>query len=537
MLADARSWLRLGILAGAFGLGAWLRLRGLPSLPLHGDEYHTLLAADSSYGSILTTFDEVGSHVALPLLQRLSLDVLGAGIVPFRLVAIVPGLLVLFLAYPLLRAFVSDDAAVLASAALALNPMVVYYSRFARGYELALLLALVLGWSVRRVLDPAARGRAAWSALIASGALLPWVHLSTLGFELALALAALVLAVRESRALALRIAGAFALAGALALLLYVPVFSQVLRYFREMKPEPPPLDWFGVPTLLFGGRSAAWVWLVLVLLGGVLLWRAQRASVVLAGAALLGPLALLLVSQPRGLDYAWARYVMSALPFLVALGGAGAVTLASRASRAAEPLALALGAGLLLLQHWTGPIGPRAPCDDGYSNTYLAMHALPAFDEPSPTTPEFFRTLASDSSVHRIVELPPLLTRAVLLHRNYALTHGKDVLVGWTSELPRGIRNGPYVRPLELEPGQADYIVLHRDQTTEVPAYFRWVFDEAWPRHHDPADETFMLRQETIYPQNLVGTEVTDAIAAQLRAKFGAATYKDEQLLVWKLVR
>lgn len=541
-----RSWIRFGVLCGALGLGAWLRLQGLPALPLHGDEYHTLLAADGSYGSILTTFDPVGSHVPLPLLQKLSLDVFGAGIVPFRLVAIVPGLLVLLLAYPLLRAFVSADAAALAAAALALDPIVVYYSRFARGYGLALLLALVLGWAARRVLDPAGRGRWHWIALVGAGALLPWVHLSTLGFVLAVALAAVALAWRESRALAARTLAAFAAAGGLALLSFVPVLGQVVRYFREMQPEPPPLDWFGVPTLLAGGRVAAWVWLALLVAGCGLCWRERRASVVLAGAALGGPLALLLLTHPRGMDYAWARYVLSALPFLAALAAAGLASLAARASRLGETLALAvmrsgesvalvLGVALLLFQHWTGPLGPSEPQVSGYSNTYLAMHALPAFDEPYPAMPEFYRTLGEDPSARCIVELPPLFTRAVLLYRNYALVHGKDVLVGWTSELPRGIRNGPYVRPLELEPGQADYLVLHRDQVTEVPAYFRFVFEDVWPRLRVPADETFMLRQETIFPQNLIGTDVTDGIAGQLRAKYGAAFYKDEHILVWKL--
>jgi len=313
------------------------------------------------------------------------------------------------------------------------------------------------------------------------------------------------------------------------------VLGQVARYFRAMKPEPPPLDWFGVPTLLAGGRAAAGAWLVLLSVGAALCWRARRASVVLAGAALVGPLALLLVSRPRGLDYAWARYLLSALPFVAALAAAALTGLAARLTPSGESLALVLGAGLLFAQHWTGPLGPRAPRDGSFSNTYLALHALPAFDEPSPAAPEFFRSLAGDASARRIVELPPLFTRAVLLYRNYALTHGKQVLVGWTSELPRGIRRGPYVRPLELEPGQADYLVLHRDQTAEVPEYFRFVFEEAWPRQRAPADETFMLRQETIFPQNLVGTDVTDGIAAQLRAKYGAAAYKDEQILVWKL--
>jgi hypothetical protein len=371
--------------------------------------------------------------------------------------------------------------------------------------------------------------------LVAAGALLPWVHLSALGFVLALLLAAVGLALGESRALAWKLIGAFAASGALALLLYSPVLGQVVRYFREMKPEPPPLDWFGVPTLLAGGRVAAWVWLALIPAGAVLCWSAGRASVVLTCAALLGPLALLLLSSPRGLDYAWARYLLSALPFLAAMAAAGLTGLARRAAREGESIALVAGSVLLLAQHWNGPLGPRAAHDGSFSNTYLAMHALPAFDEPSPATPEFFRSLAGDPSARRIVQLPPLFTRAVLLYRNYALTHGKQVCVGWTSELPRGIQRGPYVRPLELEPGQADYLVLHRDQTAEVPEYFRFVFEDVWPRVGEPADETFMLRQETIYPQNLVGTDATDGIAAQLRARYGAATYKDEHVLVWKL--
>jgi hypothetical protein len=541
MPAEPRSWIRLAVLAGALALGTWLRLRGLASLPLTGDEYHTLAPAPEfvdlsqvSYGSLLTRFDAVGSHVALPLLQRLSLDLFGAGIVPFRLVAIVPGLLLLLMAYPLLRAFGSKDAAALASAALALNPMVVYYSRFARGYALALLLALGLGWAVRRVLEPGARTRWTWSVLVLCGTLLPWVHLSTVGFVLALALAGTALALRGSRATAAKLAAAFALAATLAALLFLPVLGQVVEYFRAMESEPPPLSWFGVPTLLAGGRISAALWLAALALGVPLAWRERRAGVVLALAALAGPLALLLATNPRGMDYAWARYLLSALPFLAALAAAGLMGLSLRLVRSERP-ALLLGAALLLLQHWTGPLGPRAPRDGAFSNTYLALHPLAAFDEPYPATSEFYRALAQDPVARCIVEVPDLKTRAVLLYRNYALQHGKRVLVGWTGELQAGIRNGPYVRLLELEPGQADYIVLHKDQASEVPEYFRFVYEEAWPRLRDPADDTFMRRQETIYPQNLLDAAKTAPLAARLQAVHGPAHYKDERILVWKL--
>jgi len=531
------------VLALALGLGTWLRLRGLAELPLHGDEYHTLLSADQGYGAILTSFDSVGSHVPLPLLQHLSLDLFGPGVMAFRLVAIVPGLLLLVLAPRLLRPWFGADAAALATLALALDPMVVYYARFARAYELGLLLALVLGWGVLRVLESSARGRAPWLALVASAALLPWVHLSTLGFVAALGGAAIALALWNGRAStdpgarrgrALRVTAAFALAGVLAFLLYLPVLGQVVTYFRVMESEPPPSSWLGVPTLLAGGRVAAWTWMLAIVAGAVVSWRSQRAAVLLAGAALAGPLALLLATDPRGLDYAWARYVLSALPFLMALAASVPAALV-RVRPGLAPLAMPCAALLLGVWFACGPLGLRAPRDGSFSNTYLALHDLPAFDEPDPATPAFYRELAADPSVQRIVEAPPIYTRAVLLYRNYALQHGKPAWIGWPGEMPRGIQGGPYARLLELTAEQADYVVLHRDPAREVHDYFRFVYEEAWPRNRDAADESFMLRQEAVYGQNLLDAEQTAPLAARLLASFGPASYKDERILVWKL--
>jgi hypothetical protein len=262
--------------------------------------------------------------------------------------------------------------------------------------------------------------------------------------------------------------------------------------------------------------------------------RERRTSVLLGWAALLGPLALLLATNPRGMDYAWARYLLSALPFLAALVAAGWLELGARLTRS-PAAALALGAALLGIQHWTGPIGPRAPDDGAFGNTYLALHALPAFDEPYADTPEFYRTLAADPAASRIVEVPPIYTRAVLLLRNYALQHGKEVLVGWPGEMPLALTGGPYVRLLELEPAIADYLVLHKDPLAEVPAYFRFVYDEVWPRVRVPADDTFMRRQETIYGQNLLDAERMAPVAARLLTAYGPATYKDERILVWRL--
>jgi hypothetical protein len=534
--ADVLRALLLGL---GLALGVHLRVRGIGDLPLFGDEYHTLLSADWGYGAILTSFDSVGSHVALPLLQRLSLDLFGPGVVSFRLVALVPGILTILAAYPLLRAPIGRDAAALATLVLCLSPMHVYYSRFARGYALGVLLALLLGSSLLAFLRTRGRGRVAGVVLVLAAALLPWVHLSTLGFVGALALAGCALAWRTSRRLAGSVALLFALAGVLAFLLFLPVLGEVVRYFQVMEPEDPPRGWFGVPLLIAGGGAAAVLWLAVLPVAALSLWRAGAAGrevLALSLAALAGPLLLLLATNPRGMDYAWARYLLSSLPFLAALVAAGWLAAASRLPRGAGPGAGLLGGALLLAwQLLGGPLAPAHGDPAAFSNTYLALHPLPAFDQPYPGTPGIYRTLGQEPGELRIVETPPIYTRAALLYRSHARVHGQRVIVGWAGEMPRGIQRGPYARILELEPGQADYLILHRDQPTEVRDYFRFVYEQAWPPLRRARDETFMRRQESIYAQNLVGPEVTDGIAARLRERYGAAFHKDERILVWRL--
>lgn len=533
MGASTPVWLRLAVVAAFVALGLFVRVRGLGDLPLHGDEYHTLLAADGSLEEILTTFDTVGSHVALPLLQKLALDLFGPGVVSFRLAALVPGILTLLCAYPLLRRWVGDDAAALATALLAVNPMAIYYARFARGYALGLWLALVLGWVVTRIL--AGDGRRWWdfACLVLSAALLPWVHLSTVGFVLALGLAASALAWRRSRAQGLAMFGAFAAAGALAFVLFLPVLRQVLGYFGGLVSEDPPLDWFGVPTLIAGGHWAAWAWLLLLAIGALVLWRGASERVVLTAAAVLGPLGLLLAKNPPGMDYAWARYLLSPLPFLAALVAAGFLALARFVPRAGAPVLFIFGSVACAAQWWLGPFGPRAPRDGAFANTYLALHPLPAFDEPWPAASPFYASLAADPAT-RIAEVPHIIDRAVFLYRNHALRHRKAVRIGWAGELPRGIAGAPYSRVMELTPAEADYVVLHKDPTREVVSYFAWVFADLWPRTRVARDETFMRRQENVHLDGLVPAESLGAIAARLAEKLGPPVHEDEWVLVWR---
>ena len=56
----------------AVGLGAWLRIRGLAYMPLYGDEYHGIRAARFDFAVVFRNFDSYGTHIMLPLLQRIT---------------------------------------------------------------------------------------------------------------------------------------------------------------------------------------------------------------------------------------------------------------------------------------------------------------------------------------------------------------------------------------------------------------------------------------------------------------------------------
>jgi hypothetical protein len=524
------------LLAVALAAGVWLRIDGVRATPLFGDEHHSLFTKDRSYREILSSFDDRGSHLALPLLQRLAEDALGPGLASYRLPAVLPGILALPLCFLVARRLVGSTAALLATWALALNPMHVYYSRFARAYALALFLGLALLWAVsglgRRGTDT--RGPAILAFLCAT--LLPVVHLSSAGYVLALALVCLWLVWSRNHAPGPVVATAclFALAALFSAALHLPARAPLLAYLSRITAEraaagPEVLD---VLTLLAGGRVAGLFWLVGVPVAAVLLSRASRPAALLLCATIAGPAFALWASAPQGNPYAYARYLLVSLPAVLML-----LAWLARATveRWQQRKRLALGLGLLLIAagHLGGPLSGRHPAGDPFTNTYLRLAALPPFDIPYRDTPAFYRQLAADPEAARIIEVPQQRGRSVLLYRNYALQHRKDVLVGWEGRWTETLRHGPYVdmRAPDIEARGADYLVVHHDIGTEVAAYLDWVFRDAASGRRDPSRAALMEHQRSLkrerHPRRF-------SIAA-LDRRHGPPHYRDARISVWAL--
>ena len=522
------------LVVAAVAYGVWVRVRGLGLMPLYGDEYHGARVTSLTWREILVTYDSYGTHVPLPLLQRLASWLTEPGVMAFRMPAVLAGLATLLLFYPLARRLIDAPAAALATVALALSPIHVYYTRFGRAYSITILFGLLLLVALHRAEQR--RWRAPWTtaAVVLLAAATPWVHLSSAGFVAALGLAAIGLALLRGGAReALRPALAFAGAAALCAALFAPVFEQVVEYANKL-PEARkarPDGVLGIATLVVGTLAGGVAWLVLVPLAAGMLWRRQRALAALLAAAVLGPVAFLLATRPHGMEYAYARYLLNAVPAMLLL-------IAWLFVRLGGPT---LGGGLgvvLAATVWcASPPGPLHRDQRGFANTYLALYDLPAFEPRFRFTPEIYDEIAADEQAELIIEAPIIHSRAVLLYRNYFLTHGKDVLMGTVTD--EDVRlNGPYAwigDPLLGRRSGASYLILHKDVEYELGVYWRMVYEALLPGVARSWTRGLMERHRTYFLNTLGLKEMIPPLVDALTNQLGAPYFEDDIVYCWKL--
>jgi hypothetical protein len=344
---------------------------------------------------------------------------------------------------------------------------------------------------------------------------------------------------RSARALVAPLA-AFAAGGLLCALLFLPARESLLEYLDKIQGEG-FLAGFGVTdvtTVLGGGRVAGMALLATVPVGALAMLVRRHEGGVLATAAIVGPLAAMLVFQPAGMAYAYARYLLVALPILLCVSAWFMTALVRGLVGRAElgdRLAVALGTALVIAVHLSGPRGPWQPDNGPYENTYVSLRRLPVFDVPYPDTPAFYRELARDDSAKRIIEAPPMQSRSILLYRNYYLQHGKETVFGLLTPDMETLTNGPYVRVFDRkleESSDADYLIVHMNLVIETAAYWNWVYYHAWKDSTNDPDASFKNR-------HIVYLDPPNAIDPQqlrsLNRRHGMPVYQDETIRVWKL--
>jgi len=532
-------------LAGFLVLGTFLRLADVGTALLFGDELHSLRDMHGGYGEIFGHFSQTGGGLALPLIQRILLDLFGDGPWSIRAPAWVAGLALLYLTYPVARRRLGEFAAVGATALVAIMPLLVFYSHFARIYSLTALLCLLLYDRLEQCLGDAHGRPSGWLGLTLLTALVPWTHPTALGFVIpayAGAFLALWLAPQEPhefRDRAARLAGALALAGILCALAYWPVRESLLAFTSE-KTQAEYYGAFGpldIASLVVGSRGAAIALSIPAAAALAALAFGLRARSAVLLSAVVGPPLTIALVQPYGDAYAYARYVMPGVVPLCLLLGWGLGRIPRPGGSAAWAPAV-LVAGALFL---AGPLAPGNTRVPQHANTYLGMLPLPAFDEPWPDTPGFYRQLASlpksERANLRLLEVPALTTRARHLYRNYQLQHGIPVVLGpLPGEFPR-LPAGPYFSFQQAgwrEHSGADYLVVHRDVAGEIDRYWRWVYR---PEREAPfsGEAASLMERHRRYGGLLPRPH--DLTLAALAEALGPPLVDDDELVVWDLRR
>ena len=329
--------------------GTFLRLVDVGPALLFGDELHSLGDMQGGYGHILSHFSPTGGGLALPLIQRILMDLFGDGHWSIRAPAWLGGLALLYLSFPIGRRHFGASAAGVATALVAVAPILIFYAHFARIYSLVAVLCLLLYDELSRYVQTAneqVSGRSDGDGsiqgkvprpqtglgLILLTAALPWAHPTALGFVLPVyagALLACALGPRPSRERFIRLAWplvrALSVGGLICALTYWPARESLLAFLGE-KTRAEYYGDFGildVASLIAGSRSAAIGLGILAVVGAIAALRKPGHRHWLLLFAALGPALTIALIRPYGDAYAYARYVMpGVVPFcgLVGLG-------------------------------------------------------------------------------------------------------------------------------------------------------------------------------------------------------------------------
>jgi hypothetical protein len=523
-------------------VGLYFCLAGRGGVHLFGDEFHSIWNLNKPFSRLIKRYDTVGSGLALPLMQRAAVSVFGPGLWAYRFPALLGAIATLLIVYPAAKRLVGQTPAVVASLALAANSIHIFYSRFARSYALMVFLAVVLVYAINRALAADGRRRVWYVIVAVSAGLLPFVHLTAVALVVGVGVAAIVTVLIERRAGQDRnwLVGSLVAGALFCVCLHLSAWDS-LRQFIGAKTGQGSLSQFGlldVATLLGGSRPAGIIWLVGVPAAAILMLIRKRMKALILIAAVLAPAVAAVITRPEGMAYAYARYLLIALPFTLMLMAwllVEALRAARLPARIRDYAGLEVGAVLVVASFLTGPLGLKHTDDGPFANTYLSMMPLPAFDVPWDRTPAFYETLAESTEPVRVIEAPELLSRSVLLYRNYYLQHGKEVMIGFVSVDPANVPAGPYVSlfdPKSIKNSDADYMILHLDVFPEVASYWRFVYDSVWPTMENPAIESLMVRQSEYWIQPI---DSLHSLAGNLQAELGEPAYRDQRIVVWKL--
>lgn len=282
---------------------------------------------------IVTTYGSPNNHLLYTLLGHISVAIFGEEAWAVRLPAVVLGVATAPALYLLVRESFTEREAIGSGLILAVSYHHVYFSQNARGYSGLLFFSVLSTWILLKALSTGRRSW--WLGYSTVAALNVYMLLTGLFVTMAQVLGAVVVYVvldpdREARKDRFKaIVGGTALAALFTVLLYAPLFGQMLGFYTTVEPDFGWMPFDGLlgiilqtslptsdPTLLLLGAVLG----IPVALAGVV--RVTRRSPLMMFAFLIPPLIELVVTLLLGAGTSPRRFLL-VLPLAGVIGVAG----------------------------------------------------------------------------------------------------------------------------------------------------------------------------------------------------------------------
>jgi hypothetical protein len=499
--ATSRRRLVAALFVFAVAVGIALRVLQIPDQIIADDEWHPLqVLLDNGYGYIFTHFGACDHCIPLTLYDKLVSDTFGLSEMWMRAPMLVAGIAALIVFPLLLAPYLGTSATLVFTWLLAISPLHVYFSRYARPYAIVLFLVVAGTASLARWWST---GRLRWAAAYAVCAIFaPWFHLAYLPFSLAplawVFAASALRARREGRALTALLPRGFWLLAAIvvigiAALVAPPIATDwdalhsrtgVSRFML-----PPPYDVFQLvsgaqrPLLAFASGLS-------FVLGIVVMLRRQRALLAYFAIVLGAQVLALTISGPYRIEHAivLVRYALPMLAAFLWVSAVGFVHLDELVRKEWRRAPVhAVTAGVLAALAIGGPIEQSHHTPNNWTN-----HAMFQFNY-EPSFERYYATnvlnVATTSSIYsrigqlddpsmRIVEAPWNIEWNAIPYPVYQYLHKKEMLIGFVDdpekppgegELPAGdprfaFRNFVHVSDLDgMRKRGVRFVLLHRD--------------------------------------------------------------------------
>lgn len=498
----------LALLTGSIiAIAAWLRFGGVQMQLILDDEWHALnMVQNHDYAGIFSRFGTADHSIPLTLWFEFVSRHFQLTEMAMRWPSLLAGCVTVVLIPWLLRPWLGTSQRLLLMALLAISPLMVFFSRFARPYALLALLlsaAVILAWywwSERRL--------GAGAAWVFCAVLAAWLNPLSMAIGFApFAVFGCVGLVEGFRSRGwqglwrLITPAIFAVAG-VALLLGAPVMNDWASLTGKSGQDHADLDTLWAFASFFTGTGQAWV-MALLCIAAVLGWlKLRRIDGVFAGYLLAVMLLALVTVVSTGA--AWihqaivpARYLIGLLPLFLALVALGLVAVLDRYLQFLGPPQKTGFKGLILatlvvglwqagpLPHWNLRSSAFAHHAANYFDLRRERNPFISFLSGYQVDPFYARIAARHPNGEAVVVEAPWYFESSLnpLHLHQQV-HGQSTRVGFVNGLcapplrgevrhnAQGInlRNSVFVEDLPAAIEAPFYVVLRRQGlATESP--------------------------------------------------------------------